>query len=440
MTTPMMMNGMIKRIALALFLCSLSFSVIAEEGRFHRVAASDGDNIYTLLKRYQLHKQQCNFDKFYELNKLQKKSRLQRGSKYYIPVLIYTYNGKSIRTTLGIKTWEQALRIKRYNERMLENELRRSTLVKSNILWVPYHELDCKGGVKEKEKPKEDAPALADTKKKSKDSDKARQEREDKLIKVDDKILSKAKTVSGYRKFAIFGKDHALIPLKDNKLRGKIYYIVSGHGGPDVGAVGKDGSHQLCEDEYAYDVSLRLARNLLEHGALVYMIIRDPDDGLRSGKYLKCDYDEYCWGNYKIPRSQKSRLYQRSDAINKLFEYHKKQGIKDQNQVTVVIHIDSRSVRETTDVFFYYYPGSRSGRKITKNMHKTLAQKYKSYRRNGSYKGTVTSRDLHMLREPKTTSVFIELGNIRNKYDQQRFILENNRQALSNWMYEGLVR
>ena len=42
------------------------------------------------------------------------------------------------------------------------------------------------------------------------------------------------------------------------------------------------------------------------------MITRDPDDGLRSGEYLDCDTDEYCWGDYKIPRSQKARLFQRS--------------------------------------------------------------------------------------------------------------------------------
>ncbi|MEO1516445.1 MAG: N-acetylmuramoyl-L-alanine amidase [Bacteroidota bacterium] len=445
MNTDDMMNGMRRNTTiLTILFCCLTSWCLAEEGRFHRVPAIDGDNIHSLLKRYQLQDHKCNFQQFYKLNKLKSNARLIKEKKYYIPVQIYTYNGKSIRSTLGIKTWEQALRIKRYNELMLEKNLRRSTLVKSNILWVPYHEMNCLKGAAPIVVPKENEQALTDNNKsKSKEAsgdESERQKREDQLVKIDDKILTKAKMVSGYRKFAIFGKEHALIPLKDNKLRGKIYYVVSGHGGPDVGAVGQDGSHQLCEDEYAYDVSLRLARNLLEHGALVYMITRDPDDGLRSGKYLECDYDEYCWGNYKIPRSQKSRLYQRSDAINKLFEYHKKQGIKDQNQITVVIHIDSRSVSETTDVFFYYYPGSKRGRKITRNMHKTIGQKYRKYRNNGSYKGTVTARDLHMLREPKTTSVFIELGNIRNKYDQQRFILENNRQALSNWMYEGLIR
>ena len=73
-------------------------------------------------------------------------------------------------------------------------------------------------------------------------------------------------------------------------------------------------------------------------------------------------------------------------------------------------------------------------------MHNTLKKKYGIYRKDGSYKGTLSARDLHMLREPKTSSVFIELGNIRNRYDQQRFMLKNNRQALANWLYEGLIK
>jgi len=46
---------------------------------------------------------------------------------------------------------------------------------------------------------------------------------------------------------------------------------------------------------------------------------------------------------------------------------------------------------------------------------------------------------LHMLRQTETTSVYIELGNIRNQLDQDRLILENNRQALANWLCEGLI-
>jgi N-acetylmuramoyl-L-alanine amidase len=35
-------------------------------------------------------------------------------------------------------------------------------------------------------------------------------------------------------------------------------------------------------------------------------------------------------------------------------------------------------------------------------------------------------------------AVYIELGNLRNAFDQQRFVLPANRQALANWLFEGL--
>ncbi len=399
---------------------------------YHRVPAKPGDNISTLLKRYYLADHDCNRKQFFELNDLEDNAYLQANEKYFIPVLIYEYNGKSIKTSVGFDDWEPAYRIKKYNERIQRKKLRSSSIVSSSIIWVPYHELFCLESA-----PSKKPEAIT----KTNVSPSKKEDKEDRqpvvTEKIDDKVIEESKRLSGYRKFPIFGKKHAYIPLKDNKLRGKVFYIVSGHGGPDVGAVGRNGQTQLCEDEYAYDVSLRIVRNLLEHGAIAYMIIRDPNDGLRDGEILPCDYDEYCWGNFKIPRSQKTRLYQRSDAINELYEKHKKQGIKDQTVVT--IHIDSNNQSRQTDVFFYYFPGSSEGKKLAKKVRNTLKSKYEKNRRSGKYTGTVKPRDLHMLREPKPNSIFIELGNIRNKFDQQRFIKENNRQALANWLYEGLV-
>jgi N-acetylmuramoyl-L-alanine amidase len=45
-----------------------------------------------------------------------------------------------------------------------------------------------------------------------------------------------------------------------------------------------------------------------------------------------------------------------------------------------------------------------------------------------------------MLREIKPVGVFIELGNIRNPYDQLRFILKSNRQYLADWIFEGILQ
>ncbi len=58
----------------------------------------------------------------------------------------------------------------------------------------------------------------------------------------------------------LFGKKHAEVKLEDESLKGAVYYLISGHGGPDPGAVVKKEGKLVSEDEYAYDVNLRLAR------------------------------------------------------------------------------------------------------------------------------------------------------------------------------------
>ncbi|MEM8886438.1 MAG: N-acetylmuramoyl-L-alanine amidase, partial [Bacteroidota bacterium] len=210
-----------------------------------------------------------------------------------------------------------------------------------------------------------------------------------------------------------------------------------GHGGPDPGAVGTFYGKSLCEDEYAYDISLRLAWNLLSHGATVYLIVRDEDDGIRSGEILPCDKDETCWVDKEIPASQKLRLAQRSDAINMLYKKNKRQGVRYQR--LVVLHVDSKNQGEKTDVYFYHKIGDNKSQKLAVQLQETMRKKYDEYRKDRGYSGSVTSRDLHMLRETDPTAVFIELGNIRNRNDQARLVIEGNRKLLANWLFDGLL-
>lgn len=110
----------------------------------------------------------------------------------------------------------------------------------------------------------------------------------------------------------LFGKSLAEVKVTGNRLKGACFYVVSGHGGPDPGAIGRIGSVELHEDEYAYDVALRLARNLMEEGAKVYIIIQDAKDGIRDDQYLNNSKRETCMGA-PIPLNQVARLRQRCE-------------------------------------------------------------------------------------------------------------------------------
>lgn len=235
--------------------------------------------------------------------------------------------------------------------------------------------------------------------------------------------------------YPLFGKKYSRVEIKDQQLKGAVYYLIAGHGGPDPGAVGKYGPYLLGEDEYAYDVSLRLARRLMEHGATVYMIIQDPDDGIRDDNVLELDTDEVCYQGLTIPVNQKLRLRQRTKAVNALYAKH-----KGAHQRMLSIHVDSRRKGENIDVFFYHHENSPSGKKLAQSIYQTISSKYSRYQPNRDYFGSVSARSsLYVVKYSHPPAVFIELGNIMNDRDQRRFVIPDNRQALANWIGEGIL-
>ncbi len=107
-------------------------------------------------------------------------------------------------------------------------------------------------------------------------------------------------------------------PIKVNIVRTKkepVSIWSADTGGPDPGAIGRIGKIELHEDEYAYDIVLRLARNLMTKGpkSIIIQRFKDKDTGMKN-KYLKNSKRETCMGS-PIPFNQVRRLKQRSDKI-----------------------------------------------------------------------------------------------------------------------------
>ncbi|QCX39674.1 N-acetylmuramoyl-L-alanine amidase [Aureibaculum algae] len=232
----------------------------------------------------------------------------------------------------------------------------------------------------------------------------------------------------------IFGKDYNPIVIENKKLKGAIYYLISGHGGPDPGAMENYNGTLISEDEYAYDVTLRLAHKLISHGAKVYIIIKDKNDGIRDDKILEVDHDEFCFPENQIPLSQKLRLRQRTKAVNNLFLKH-----KGAYQRLIVTHVDSRNKNKNIDVFFYHDSKSKSGKKLAENIHNSFRDKYNEHQPNRIYDGSVSTRGLYLIKSTLPAMVYIELGNIKNKKDQKRILNYKNREALAEWIHNGLL-
>lgn len=235
--------------------------------------------------------------------------------------------------------------------------------------------------------------------------------------------------------YPIFGEKYSSIIPKSDKLSGAVYYLVSGHGGPDPGAVEHYNGTMITEDEYAYDVSLRLARELISHGALVYQIIRDPDDGIRDERILGVDHDEVVYPEETIPLSQVERLKQRAEAVNNLYRKH-----KGSYQRLIVTHVDSRSRGQNIDVFFYHHEKSKNGKRLAEHIHQTFQKNYRKFQPHRKYTGSFSDRSgLYLVRNTMPAMAYIEIGNLKNKKDQRRILEPTNRQALAKWIAEGII-
>jgi N-acetylmuramoyl-L-alanine amidase len=90
-------------------------------------------------------------------------------------------------------------------------------------------------------------------------------------------------------------------------------------------------------------------------------------------------------------------------------------------------------------VFFYHARGSSKGKRAAGILQKTFQRKYDQHQPGRGYHGTVSDRNLYVVKNTHPVAVYIELGNINHTRDQQRFIIPSNRQALANWLFDGLM-
>lgn len=250
---------------------------------------------------------------------------------------------------------------------------------------------------------------------------------------IPEKITETTSTVET-RNYPLFGEDKARVTIESHTLKNAVYYLVSGHGGPDPGAITNYGGKLISEDEYAYDVTLRLARRLMSHGAQVFLIIKDPNDGIRDEKILKVDYDEVNHPNKKISRNHALRLKQRTRAVNNLYLKH-----KGKYRRLIVTHVDSRSKNKNIDVFFYHHKKSKKGKSLTQSIYDSFKQEYAKHQPNRTYSGTIGSRNLYLINNTLPPMTYIELGNIKNDKDQKRVLNYKNREALAKWIFNGLL-
>lgn len=138
-----------------------------------------------------------------------------------------------------------------------------------------------------------------------------------------------------------------------------------------------------------------------------------------------------------IPLGQVARLKQRSDKINALYAKDRK---KYKYCRSVFLHVDSRGKGDRVDVFFYHADGSKLGQRLARTTRNIFEQKYHQHQPGRGFESSVSARNLYVLKNTTPVGLYVELGNIQNTLDQRRFVIADNRQALANWLMEGIVK
>lgn len=391
------------KLLFTIFFITYSFNVSAKQ---LTIVAEKGNGVLQLLKKYKLQGNLKNIEYFQKLNadKFDRNGGVLLNETYIAPISVVKFDGNTIRSTLGID-YSTAKKIEEYNLLVQNSNIKKGKYQDTKELWVPFelHLIESNLTTIKKE----------ETNKKNVDKNNT-------APKIDYSYLLK----------------DADYKLKSKKLKGFAFYIIPGHGGPDPGAVAIYSGNKLNEHEYAYDVALRLTKNLRDNGADVYMIVQDPNDGIRDDIILKSGGNEVLINNDSISNIQIDRLKQRTDIVNDYYNKNKKLYT---HQLLIEIHIDSRNEDARVDIFFYHREGSKTSEKINYSLLKTIEHKYNKAQPGRGYKGKVSARDLFTLRNTTLDAIFIELGNMQNPADQQRFLNSNNRQAIANWILDGLL-
>jgi N-acetylmuramoyl-L-alanine amidase len=173
------------------------------------------------------------------------------------------------------------------------------------------------------------------------------------------------------------------------------------------------------------------------NSAKVYTIVQDKNDGIRDDKYLNNSNKEVYYGGDTISHDQVTRLRKRAEIVNNLYKQNQNNGFEE--QYIVVLHVDSRITDQRIDIFFYHDQNSTEGKMFANTLLSTIEEKYRIAQPGRGYDGSVSSRNLYMLKYTKPIGAYIELGNIQNPKDQVRLIESNNRQAIANWLTDGII-
>ena len=118
-------------------------NISAQEIEYVTTTAQKGDIIKTVFLRYNIPFNKQTIKRFKNLNrgKFVKNDGLIAHIDYALPILIYPYNGKSIRGSIGKNDYDFAKKIEQYNNNLFAQQVKPADFRIDKQIWVPVFKI-----------------------------------------------------------------------------------------------------------------------------------------------------------------------------------------------------------------------------------------------------------------------------------------------------------
>ncbi|SHE88199.1 N-acetylmuramoyl-L-alanine amidase [Seinonella peptonophila] len=189
------------------------------------------------------------------------------------------------------------------------------------------------------------------------------------------------------------------------KLTGKVIILDPGHGGPDGGAVSKQG---LIEKNITLPIAKYLRSFYQEAGATV-ILTREKDQDLANR------------GTKRLNRRKKEDLANRIQLIKQV-----------KPQIVISIHLNAFPRRSAKGAQAFYHPANPENKKLSIAIQKELLRHIKNARSNPSEK-----KNVYLLKYSTAPTTLIEVGYLSNRFESNLLSQPIYQKQLAACIYYG---
>ncbi|MGR9047874.1 N-acetylmuramoyl-L-alanine amidase CwlD [Halobacillus faecis] len=191
-------------------------------------------------------------------------------------------------------------------------------------------------------------------------------------------------------------------------LSGKVIVLDPGHGGPDAGASGKDGTEEKV-------ITLQMAEYLRDYlqqaGALVYLT-RDDDNDLAS--------DE----------AEKARRRQAEDVRNRVQYIEEKEA-----DLYISLHLNAIPSEKWSGAQTFYYPKNEESKTLAKFIQSEIKENI-----GNTDRGAFGLSSIYILKHAKAPGVLVEAGFLSNPGERELLKDNDYQRKMSASIYQGVLR